>query len=361
MVSIWKPASRPGYKIRVSLPDGRTLTTTLGTHSADQADRMRRWFTTLEDDRRWDALALVVDKRLSPGELYDHRLQLEALLAKPKDDLDLEPLVAEWNGRGKKGRLHPEYVRQVRTLLVAGVLFPRSTFTRGAVSHWLAGLEVDDPTRNRYRSAMSQFARWLVQRDVLEQNPVRSVDAYAEHEPRTTHLSPQQAKALVEGLEGDMQLVAALMAASGAEWSAVARARRRDIDLKARTFHAQGSKNRHRNRLCELTEPWAVRVLRRAISGLLPNAPLVTITVWDALDAQLAACERLGLPRHTLHDWRHTYAVTALSRGDDPQFVKQQLGHAPNSPLLHTTYGVYEAQGRHRHGLATQRASHAKK
>jgi len=106
-----------------------------------------------------------------------------------------------------------------------------------------------------------------------------------------------------------------------------------------------------------MTEPYATRILKRAVKGLLPNAPLATITVWDALKLQRAACEALGLPRHTLHDWRHTYAVTALARGDDPQFVKRQLGHAPNSPLLHTTYAVYEAMGRKARQVASHRAS----
>ncbi|HXE83685.1 MAG TPA: hypothetical protein VN513_10200 [Gemmatimonadales bacterium] len=361
MVSVWKPATRPGYKIRVTLPDGREITTSLGTHSAAQAERMRRFFATLEDDRHWNALALVVDRQQTPGQLYDARHALDAVVAQFAPDTDLEPYVDEWAGRGKRGRTHADYVRQVRTLIALGVPFPRAELTRGRVSRWLAELPVDDPTRNRYRSAMSQFARWLVERDVLETNPVRDVAAFAEHEPRTTHLSPADAKLLVAALDGQAQLVAALMAAAPVEWAAVARAHRRDLDLAKRTFHAKGSKSRYRNRLVDLTEAWAVAVLKRCVRGVFPGAPLVTITVWDALDQQLAACDRLGLPHHTLHDWRHTYAVTALVRGDDPQFIKRQLGHAPNSPLLHTTYGVYEAQGRTARQAATHGASHGAK
>jgi len=363
MVSIWKPASRPGYKIRVALPDGRTITTGLGTHSSDQAQRMRHWFTMLEDDRRWDALALIVDKKYTPGALYDRRLQLDALLTKPKDDPDLEPYVGEWNGRGMsrrgRGASHAEYVRQVRSLIPEGAPFPRSAFTRAGISSWLAKLEVADPTRNRYRAALNQFARWLIERDVLEINPVAAVLSYSENEPDLVYLSVPDAKALVNALAGETQFVAALMATCGTEWGAIARAHRRNLDFTANTFHAIGSKNRHRNRLCQMTEAWATAIVKRHARLLAPASPLVTITVWDALDEQLEACRALGLPHHTLHKWRDTYAVTALVRGDDPQFVKQQLGHAPNSPLLHTRYGVYIAQGRrHRHVVTTHRASH---
>jgi hypothetical protein len=38
---------------------------------------------------------------------------------------------------------------------------------------------------------------------------------------------------------------------------------------------------------------------------------------------------------------RHSYAVMQLKRGCDHQWLKNQLGHAPQSTLICTTYGVY--------------------
>jgi len=365
VVSIWKPATRPGYKIRVTLPDGRAITTMLGTHSVQQARRMRRFFTALEDDRKWAALALVVEGQLTPGALYDARERIDALVsefAQVDADVDLEPLVAEWGGRGmsRRGRgvSHAEYVRQVRTLMPAGEPFARSRFTRKKVAEWLDGLSVEDPTRNRYKAALNQFARFLIERDVLELNPVSAVLGYSEPQPDLVYLSVPDAKALVDALEGEAQLVAALMATSCSEWGPIERGHRRHLDFGANTFHATGSKNRHRNRLCHMTEAWATAIVKRHARLLSPGAPLVTAPEWVILGQQIAACDALGLPHHTLHRWRDTYAVTALVRGDDPQFVKQQLGHAPNSPLLHTRYGVYIAMGRrHRSVSTTHRAS----
>jgi hypothetical protein len=52
------------------------------------------------------------------------------------------------------------------------------------------------------------------------------------------------------------------------------------------------------------------------------------------------------LPDTTLHEYRHHFAVMHLRRGSDHQWIKNQLGHAPQSTLLYTTYGVYVAQAK---------------
>ena len=82
---------------------------------------------------------------------------------------------------------------------------------------------------------------------------------------------------------------------------------------------------------------------------------MVTISERTALGAQTSACELLELPRQRLHDWRHTYAVTALRRGDDHQRIKRQLGHSPHSALLYKVCGVYIAE------FATNSATSPKK
>jgi integrase len=63
---------------------------------------------------------------------------------------------------------------------------------------------------------------------------------------------------------------------------------------------------------------------------------------------QRRLCKTLGLPAdYHLHDWRHTYVVQALQRGDDHARIRNQLGHSPRSVLLYTTYGArrYVAAG----------------
>jgi integrase len=154
----------------------------------------------------------------------------------------------------------------------------------------------------------------------------------------------------VLALSGEARFVAALMALTGVEWGALAQARRRDVDLRARTLHARGGKTKWRNRLVEILDrpdwAWAWPIVEAHVRTLTESAPLVAIAERDALREQTEACRTLGLPAHRLHDWRHTYAVNAIRRGDDHQAIKRQLGHAPNSTMLYTTYGAYIEEAR---------------
>jgi integrase len=60
-----------------------------------------------------------------------------------------------------------------------------------------------------------------------------------------------------------------------------------------------------------------------------------------ALAAHHGAAKALGLLRTTLHQHRHAFSVMHLKRGCDHQWLKNQLGHALQSTLLYTTYGLY--------------------
>lgn len=340
------------YQLRVSSLDGRrTRVVTTGTTDAQTAEDVGAFVATLKRRRNARALDALLSGRLTLPRLYDADVAgtLDALLAEAPaaPDPDLSPLVAEWAAAGAA----PKRVQQVRRLIPAGRPFPRSEFTRKAISRFLATLThgkgfaapVAPMTRQHYKVACSVFAEWLIEREVLESNPARGVKA-TRGAPRTVHYSPVQARALVDALAGSPRIAAALMAGAGVEWQAVERLRRRDVDVDTRTLRARGGKTRHRDRIVEVTEPWAWAVLEPHLRTLAPNAPVVTANRDAVIYAHKQAAARLGLEPSTLHDWRHTYAVTAIQRGDDHQQIKRQLGHSPASPLLYTVYGVYIQQ-----------------
>jgi len=60
---------------------------------------------------------------------------------------------------------------------------------------------------------------------------------------------------------------------------------------------------------------------------------------WKALDHDALK----GLPRHTLHDWRHSHAIWSLQDGMPPALVAHQLGHK-DTTLLHKVYGKWIVQ-----------------
>ena len=101
--------------------------------------------------------------------------------------------MAEWGGKGKRAR-REKYVVQVRKLIPEGVPFPLSKFRRRTIAEFLPGLEVSDPTRNRYKAALSQSARFLIERELLEtMSAVRDAGSFSENDPRMVWLAPKNA------------------------------------------------------------------------------------------------------------------------------------------------------------------------
>lgn len=331
------------FKLRVV--DQFDQSATLGTATPDRAtaDAMEQMVKGFKRRRRWDVLNALVAKRVALPAVFD--AAESGMLDELMKDLatpDLNPLVKEWEQQGADAK----YVKQVRQMIPAGTLYPAARFTRKAVSRFLASLKVQGPTKNRYRTALSQFARWLVEQDVLETNVVRDVAGKPENDPRAIWYEWSDAKRIIDALDEPYRTIEALMAGTGMEWQAIANLKRRDVDLHARTVRAHGHKNRHRNRMVRITEDWALPIVTRHCKTLVPNAPLFTVSNDQALDHHQAAVTALQLETSTLHDWRHTYAVNNLRRGMRPQVVKRQLGHAPNSTMVERIYGVWIVEER---------------
>jgi integrase len=304
-------------------------------------------------DRTISALALLVEYRRDPmlGEAK-----------KAIEDVDLDPLVSEWyasllnDGIASADR----YIEQVRRLIAQGEAFPRSAFAKQTIRRHLDSLRVSGSTRNRHRAGIRQFARWLVDRDILETNPVSDVRSSSENTHRMRYLTPSEVRMHNAALPEPYRALEAIMAGTGMEWGAIVRTvnpstgeertpglRRRDIDVKAKTIQAHGGKNRWRNRKCHVTELWTWPIILDYAKGFLPNALLFGEAVdfhRDALGIHHAASEAVHLEYSTLHDHRHSYAYATLSRGMPPILVARQLGHQDAS-MVNKNYGDFIPRG----------------
>jgi integrase len=337
---VFRSKGRKTYKVRVTDLDGNSATLSTGTSDAETAKAVAAMVSRFKSQRRRNVLASLAGKRVPLARVFDAYEEGDDALDRLLEQLtaiDLSQMVDEW---GKHAP--PKYVKQVRQFIPKGQRFPVSRFRRGEISQFLAGLEVSGSTKNRYKAALSVFAKWLVEREVIETNVVRDVSGYKPNEARLARLEREQAKVLLRSLSQPYRALEAVMAGSGVEWQAIERAHRRDFDLEKWTFHAHGGKNRYRNRIVRITEQWARPAIRQHLETLGPNARAFEgITEWGALRIHKKASEELRLPETTLHDWRHSYAVNNLRDGMRPQVVKRQLGHAPNSTLLERVYGVW--------------------
>lgn len=264
-------------------------------------------------------------------------------------DVDLEPFVAKWQReleRRKKpnAETRAKYLRQVRTLIPAGQPFRRSTFTKQRIRAWLGELTVAQP--NRYRAALSSFAQFLLLEDVLVVNPVRHVPMAKEADPRSLHLSIEDAKRLVDAIEPEFRPLHALMLATGMEISAAVAVRRRDLDFARNTAYARGTKRITRERTCMIYERWLwaweiVRTYVQAAPHLPESRVFARLTSEGSLDALRRALRAATLPdEYRQHDHRHTWAVQAVRDGLALHTIAAQLGHR-DAMMVVRVYGRY--------------------
>lgn len=348
------------FKLKVAIPGRSARTFSTGATVRDVAEDVEAMVVRMKGRREWAALHAVFDGSLTLAQLYDADVRGEVDQAiRQANDTDLDPLVEEW--AGGRGQSAAKYVVQVRCLIVEGERYPVSRFTRKAVSVFLAGLTCAPPTRNRYRAALSSFAKWLVEREILETNPVRDVAMYKENQPRMVWMPWTDAQRVAMAAPQPYRVLFALMAASGIELGAALKLTRADVDLDASTIHARGSKTAWRNRVVRYGRGAAV-LIKAHCRGILGAAPLFPgITGPDALDTFKAAQQAVGLSGHRLHDLRHTYAVNSLRMGLRPEVVAFQLGHKDAS-LVHRVYGRYVPNAAdYEAGSATKSATSPKK
>lgn len=270
-------------------------------------------------------------------------------------DPNLEPYVAKWDRemeRRKKPnpRTRARYVREVRTLLVAGEVFPRSAFTRQRIRDWLSELPVEQP--NRYRAALSGFARYLVFEDVLDANPVQLVPMAREADPRSTHLTIDEAEQLAAALAQPHRALHALMMATGMELGAALALRRSDVtDDATPSAYARGTKREHRKRMCTVYWRWADFWQRHVTTYLaeakqMPAALVFPgVSQWEAYRAMKTALANeplAALPQdYRVHDHRHTWAVQAVRDGLALHTIAAQLGHRDAMMVL-KVYGRFK-------------------
>lgn len=339
------------YKLKVRHPDGRIRLCGTGTHDRARYDAMRAWILALKRGaaRRLDILAAIVQGDATLPDAFDLRRTPDAILAL-RGARDLAPYVERWHLARDPG---PAYLMQVRQFIPPGVPCLATQLTAGAIRQWLANLDVADPTRNRYRAALSHFCEYLVEQRVLASNPTREVRGWSEGRGREGWYSLAEAGRILAHLPpGDVRVAVALAMTAGLEWQVLTRLRAVDVVWEGDQLYlwADGEKNTWRRRWSQallLHEvPGAAALLRGALTPAEAETRfLPTLRDSRTLTSALARAARVeGLPLLGLHDQRHTFAVNALRAGHRPELVASCLGHR-DTHLLWTRYGRYATAG----------------
>lgn len=349
-MSPWASFGRRVFKGRVYDVHGVPHTRTFATDDPDTAVEIRLFLKRLRTQRRFETLQLIIDREFDAFTLYqadaagvlanviaDRRKALAQQEARTRE-ANLDVMLNEWKSAGAKA----VYLRQCREMIPEGERFPASQFTRKVISSFLHSLPVQGPTKNRYRAALGQFAKFLVEREVIQGNPVRDVQGFKENKPRKVHYDDAVAHAVINALEYPYRALEALMCGTGMEWSAAIRVRKSDIDLNMRSVHAHGTKTEWRDREVRFLDEFSWNAFTGYAVGFVGDLPLFgSVRDKEALAAHHAAVKAVKAPGSVLHDWRHTFAVRERRKGTPLQIIKHQLGHSPNSTLVERRYGAY--------------------
>ena len=349
---------RDAYKTRFRY-GGKTITAACGTRDPKTANAVEEMILKLKRDRQHAILDALVNKRVKLARVYVMNEQgilspdtIKAEIEK-KPDPDLVPFIDDWlDGirRMHNGALPGTYAKyevQVRAML--GDCFSASKFTAAAILRYLRGLTVTGSTRNRYRTAFSRFADFLVDEEVVTETPiVRKKGRSKENDAREIWLDHHDdAKRLVMALPLPHRAAIALMLATGMEKQAVWRLRRRDIVFGARpTVRAHGGKKPWRHRVIPATDKWMWSVFEDYARNFLPDVVIFSNirpdTTLDKLKKALkeTKIDQLDHAPETMHDMRHCYAVFALRDGLPLHLVASQLGHH-NTMLAQKVYARF--------------------
>lgn len=344
----------------VRLRDGSRVRRPLGASDKGTAREIEKMLETLHARREWQLIEAATFGLSSIGELYDYWRRgdegLDELRAK-LGDVDLSQYVtawSQWAERRATKRTVEGYRKQLRVLIPEGARFPRSTFTRRYISDALAKLACSGSTARRYLAAWSSFGSYLVEQELLDANPIRSVKAPRNNPPREVWLPLEDVLRLVDAQPEPFRALAALREGGGVEISAALRVRRRDVDLRRAVVQVTGTKNVWRTRPVLLDE-WAKKRLAGYVAArrFTPDALLFEgVTERQAWGVQKEAVAALKLqPGYRLHDARHSFAVRKMKEGVDPQIIANNLGHK-DTTMLWKVYGKYRPT---MHDLARER------
>lgn len=352
---VFRTGKAKTYKLRLSVPahlERKPRTLGCGTADKGTAQEMERMVKRMKRRREWAPLLAVLDGKRSLAALYDADVTgtVEAFVREANDQ-DLSPLVEELVENAK-------YRDQIRCLMPDGVRYPASRFNKAAISTFLDGLSCSNSTKNRYRAALSVFAGRLVERGVLEHNPVRDVKGKKKNRVEFVYLRPEQYRALVQIADQKYKPLFALLYGTGMEIGAALAARRRDVDPERKTVWAHGTKTLdegpYRDRECAVDE-WAWPIVWAHVKRLTPDAPLFppapsglrgrnTHPYYSAAQANRqhhALLELKKYPPMRLHNTRHSFAVAHRRAGDSDSWIAAQLGHA-DTHMVEKTYANYK-------------------
>jgi integrase len=310
-----------------------------GTTNRDLARRMARMVDELRDQRQWDALALVIGKTASVGQLWDAYSHgaVRAFVgeqASPK----WATLVPGWMAALEVvPATRTMYRMQAEAVLPAGARV--SAITTGAIRDGLAALDVSAATKRNYLAAVSSFCTYLVAHDLLPVSPAADgarLPRPKKGKPRTVWMTAAEDERLCKSAPSPYREYFALVHGTGAERGAALAMTRDDVDMARQEVRIRGTKTATRDRSGVPVDPWAWAILAPYVKTVLRGPLFPTLSKWlvNRMHPTCRAAAKLDLT-YSLRDARHSVAIRWLVLDKVEIWdVAERLGHADMSMAI---------------------------
>jgi integrase len=199
------------------------------------------------------------------------------------------------------------------------------------VKAWMASLDVTSGTRRQYLYAVTGFAQYLVDVEVLADFPLSRVKAPKKNPSRVRHEAESVDLAIVNAASLKYRALFAFIKATGVDVSVALKTLRRDIDLTRGVAELKGTKTAKRQVHNAIIEGWAIPIITEHVKNLTPNAPLwPDITRFGVQNHHKRCCKAVEVQGYTLRDSRHSVAVRMLEAGYNIMEIAEQLGNSPD-------------------------------
>ena len=310
------------WTVKVQSNAGKWVNKTTGSTDKRLAVRIARMLDHLgpQGTRQVDLLDLVIEKRLSVGQLYDAYAadDLDELRARLRN-VDLSEHIAAWRatlrGRHLAEDTVAHYELYARSLMPDGRKFLRSDLTFARISQWLAGLRVGPSTARKYHASLSSFCQYLLAAGVLDRNPMRDVKAPQASQPRLRFLRMgMRSSQYLRNSRSPIGLSRPFCTERVWICRSVSRSPRGDLDPARQEVHTRRTKTKRPIQPLKVDD-WAWPYVQRHSRSSTKGAPLFPgINRWRASDKHREACEAARY-RETTGSETHAYVGRAGAPG----------------------------------------------
>ena len=159
-----------------------------------------------------------------------------------------------------------------------------------------------------------------------------------EYKPRRRFLTQDQVQKLLGALTQDRAAAVAFMVATSAEWGAVCRAERGDVDLGNWRVLVRGTKRTTRWRTVPLVTHVQRSLIEYAVAHAQGVGPMLFLPWANARRDLGLACDKVGIEPCSPNDLRRTCATWLRQDGAPPDLIAPVMGHA-DTRMVERVYG----------------------